>query len=156
MTFVLKLQFKLVFAVCVHPPGYRPILYAMKKFSKSGRKQNQISDIEDLSRSAKWCSKENRPCKGLCSYKQPTSAMTGTLWFRPKTVSDVFAVFGQYSGKNIKLIVGDTGRGVCVYVCACVCVCACVHACVCPPPSCVCCVCTCTYVQYLLSLLVYF
>jgi xanthine dehydrogenase/oxidase len=95
--------------------GYRPILYAMKTFANNGGKRSDLLDIEDLSRATKWCSKEKRPCKGKCSYKQATSETTGTLWFRPKTIADVFTIFSDYSGKKVKLIVGDTGRGIFKY-----------------------------------------
>ena len=99
-----------MFYICMST-GYRPILYAMKTFANNGGKRSNLLDIEDLSRATKWCSKEKRPCTGKCSYKQATSETTGTLWFRPKTITDVFIIFSDYSGKKVKLIVGDTGRG---------------------------------------------
>ncbi|XP_065883616.1 xanthine dehydrogenase-like isoform X2 [Dysidea avara] len=86
--------------------GYRPILDAMKSFAVDADPKNggKCIDIEDLA--VKKCGSS---CPKLCI---SAGQVSSTLWFRPNEVVDIFTVFSQYPDKNIKLITGDTGRGV--------------------------------------------
>ncbi|KAL5509791.1 hypothetical protein EMCRGX_G005217 [Ephydatia muelleri] len=85
--------------------GYRPILEAMKTFAVD----SDIAwiDIEDLSTT---CPRTGKPCHGLC--KAHVRGPTDPVWYRPSTLTDVLTIIQNNPGSKVKLLVGDTGKGV--------------------------------------------
>ena len=54
-------------------------------------------------------------CKGkcghACSFKNLPST-SNTQWYNPTTLQEVLEIFERTKGKSVKLIAGDTGRGI--------------------------------------------
>uniref|UniRef100_S4RAN6 FAD-binding PCMH-type domain-containing protein n=1 Tax=Petromyzon marinus TaxID=7757 RepID=S4RAN6_PETMA len=105
--------------------GYRPILDAMKSFAKDGKAPLSPSclDIEKSFQDLKFCPKNGRPCRGdhSCSSGEATAAAAGPVhlfaaadvkWFRPTSLTELLVAVEQLSGQSVKLVRGDTGKGV--------------------------------------------
>uniref|UniRef100_S4RAN8 FAD-binding PCMH-type domain-containing protein n=1 Tax=Petromyzon marinus TaxID=7757 RepID=S4RAN8_PETMA len=110
--------------------GYRPILDAMKSFAKDGKAPLSPSclDIESIWKNL-ICMEirdeifNGRPCRGdhSCSSGEATAAAAGPVhlfaaadvkWFRPTSLTELLVAVEQLSGQSVKLVRGDTGKGV--------------------------------------------
>ncbi|XP_065067041.1 uncharacterized protein LOC135692714 isoform X3 [Rhopilema esculentum] len=86
--------------------GYRPILDAMKSFSKDAG----VIDIEDFRKikcCMKNCTKQKPKLVDLSLEKLSTSS-----WYSPECLNELFATLKKLNGKAIKLTSGNTGVGI--------------------------------------------
>lgn len=89
--------------------GYRPILDAMSTFKKDNQ-EDGVVDIEDIRknlcpRTGKACTKPVSVCVGGHQESSP-------LWYAPTSMADLWSVFSTHADSSIRLVAGDTGRGV--------------------------------------------
>ncbi|KAL4225423.1 hypothetical protein ACF0H5_016113 [Mactra antiquata] len=95
--------------------GYRPILAAMKSLVP-----DSSPDIEDLSSrlcktTGKRCTSSGRNCGGQCSSQNDTKSIRmvfgDTLWNKPTSMTDLYAMLAQTRGKKVRILGSNTGTG---------------------------------------------
>ena len=104
--------------------GYRPILEAFKKFAKDAPKDQRIMDLEDMA----ICCKSGNSCKSACDDDDDDWCVVrgddlekdevkrivlkdGKIWFKPKTLQDVFNILRQNGVRSYMLVAGNTAKG---------------------------------------------
>lgn len=71
---------------------------------------NCNSQLQDLGSGAVLCPSTGHMCKGQCRVRMRVES--DPQWFCPPSLKDLAALYNANSDKKIKLIAGDTGRGV--------------------------------------------
>jgi len=91
--------------------GYRPILDAMKSFAvDSDPNKGGWIDIEDLG--SKVCPHTGKVCSRRESHRGTPPSASEPLWYAPPTLGDALAVITAHPNTVVKLVAGNTGKGV--------------------------------------------
>lgn len=64
--------------------------------------------MQDLQKSVWKCCSETKTCRGCCLNQEQLS---GPMWFKPASLTGLYAILNAHVSESVKLVVGNTGAG---------------------------------------------